>query len=161
MRCAHAAPLLGSRPGELEPTEEALLRAHLATCEPCRARQADLEAVAALVEEGLLRAAARRDLAGLADGVMARLPASAWTGGRTAGPLGRLRDLLRRHRLLAATSALVPALAAVALALYISRGGGAGPAELSVQVTSEDLAAVVLETADGPVILVGEGPEGT
>lgn len=159
MRCAGAEPLLGSRPGELDPAEEALLQAHLASCAPCRARQADVEAVAALVEGALLRAAAHRDLSTLADGVVARIPELARR--ERPGPLARLRALLRRHRAMTVASAAVPALAAVALALYISRGGGARPVELSVQVTSEDLAAVVLDTSDGPVILVGEGPEGT
>lgn len=160
MRCAGAAPLLGSLPGELDPTEEALLGAHLATCEACRARLADVEALSGLVRDGLRGAAAQRDLAGFADGVMARIPASAWRGA-PAGPLGRLRDFLRRHRVLAAASALAPALAALALYLYIGRTGGTGPSELSVEVTSEDLAAIVLDTNDGPVILVGESSEGT
>ncbi len=161
MRCAGAAPLLGSRPGELDPTEEALLQAHLSTCAACQARQADLQALSALVVEGLLAEAARRDLSALSDGVMARIPASAWKGERSEGPMGRLRDWFRRHRVLATASALAPALAALALYLYIGRTGVGAPAELSVQVTSEDLAAVVLETSDGPVILVGEGSDGT
>ena len=160
MRCAGAAPLLGSLPGELDPTEEALLGAHLATCEACRARLADVEALSGLVRDGLRGAAARRDLSAFADGVMARIPASAWRGA-PAGPLERLRDFLRRHRVLAAASALAPALAALALYLYIGRTGGTGPSELSVEVTSEDLAAIVLDTSDGPVILVGESSEGT
>ncbi len=159
MKCAGAGPLLGSRPGELDPTEEALLRAHLSTCTACQARQADLEAVAAVVEEGLLGEAARRDFSSFADGVMARIPASAWRGA-PAGPLERFREFLRRHRVLAAASALAPALAALALYLYIGRSGG-GPPGLSVEVTSDDLAAVVLDTNDGPVILVGESSEGT
>jgi hypothetical protein len=160
VRCAGAAPLLGARPGELEPTEEALLRAHLSTCEACRARQTDLETLGALVEEGLLAEAARRDLSGLSDAVLERIPVSAWRRA-PAGRAGGLRAFLRRHRVLAAASALVPALAALALYLYIGRGGGPGPAGLAVEVRSEDLAAIVLETSDGPVILVGEGAEGT
>lgn len=160
MKCAGAAPLLGSLPGELDPTEEALLSAHLATCESCRARQADVAALSGLVADGLLVEAARRDFSSFSDGVMARIPASAWRGA-PSGPLDRLRGFFRRHRVLAAASALVPALAAVALYLYIGRTGGSGPSGLSVEVTSEDLAAVVLETSDGPVILVGEGSEGT
>lgn len=164
MRCAGAAPLLGSRPGELDPTEEALLRAHLSTCAACQARLADLEALGALVSDGLMAEAARRDLSGLSDAVLARIPARAWKGAvsrEAAGPLDRMRAFFRRHRVLAAASALAPALAALALYLYVGRGGGAGPAGLSVEVTSEDLAAIVLETSDGPVILVGEGSEGT
>jgi len=160
MKCAGAAPLLGSLPGELDPTEEALLGAHLATCASCRARQADVAALSGLVADGLLAEAARRDFSTFADGVMARIPASAWRGTR-AGTLDRLRDYFRRHRVLAAASALAPALAAVALYLYIDRTGGTGLPELSVEVTSESLAAVVLDTSDGPVILVGEGSEGT
>jgi len=160
MKCAGAAPLLGSLPGELDPTEEALLGAHLATCASCRARQADVAALSGLVTDGLLAEAARRDFSTFGDGVMARIPASAWRGTR-AGTLDRLRDYFRRHRVLAAASALAPALAAVALYLYIDRTGGTGLPELSVEVTSESLAAVVLDTSDGPVILVGEGSEGT
>lgn len=160
MKCAGAAPLLGSLPGELDPTEEALLSAHLATCEACRARQADVAALSGLVTDGLLVEAARRDFSTFADGVMARIPASAWQGA-PVGPLEGLRAFFRRHRVLAAASALAPALAAVALYLYIGRSAGSGPWELSVEVTSESLAAVVLDTSDGPVILVGEGSEGT
>lgn len=160
MKCSGAGPLLGSLPGELDPTDEALLGAHLTSCEACRARLADVEALSGLVRDGLRGAAAHRDLSALADGVMARIPASAWRGA-PAGPLERLRAFLRRHRVLAAASALAPALAALALYLYIGRTGGTGPWELSVEVTSEDLAAIVLDTSDGPVILVGESSEGT
>jgi anti-sigma factor RsiW len=161
VKCAGAAPLLGSRPGELDPTEEALLSAHLSTCETCRARQADQAAVAGIIEDGLLLEASRRDFTDFADGVLARIPASAWRGGAPVGGLERLRAFLRRHRVLAAVSALAPALAALALYLYIGRTMGPGPSELAVEVTSEDLAAVVLETSDGPVILVGEASDGT
>jgi anti-sigma factor RsiW len=152
--------LLGSLPGELDPTEGALLGAHLATCEACRARLSDIEALSGLVQDGLRTEAARRDLSTFADGVMARIPASAWRGA-PSGPLERLRAFLRHHRVLAAASALAPALAALALYLYIGRTGGTGPSELSVEVTSEDLSAIVLDTSDGPVILVGENSEGT
>jgi hypothetical protein len=53
---------------------------------------------------------------------------------------------------------LAPALAGLALYLYIERSGTAEPV---VEVDSETLAPMVLETNDGPVILVGEGSEGT
>ena len=161
MNCAGAAPLLGSRPGELDPTEEAVLLAHLSTCEACRERRADQEALARVVENGLLGEAARRDFSTFADGVMARIPESAWQGVATPGLLGRLLELFRRHRVLATASALAPALAALALYLYIGRTTGTGPMEFSVEVTSEDLAPMVLDTSDGPIILVGEASDGT
>jgi anti-sigma factor RsiW len=161
VKCAGAAPLLGSLPGELDPTEEALLSAHLSTCETCRSRLADLEALSQVVEDGLLVEAARRDFSGFADGVMARIPGSSWRGAGASGALGRIGAFLRRHRVLAAASALAPALAALALYLYIGRTAGPGPSELAIEVTSEDLAAVVLDTSDGPVILVGDGSDGT
>jgi anti-sigma factor RsiW len=161
VKCAGATPLLGSRRGELDPTEEAALLAHLSTCEPCRERRADQEALAHVVENGLLGEAARRDFSTFADGVMARIPASAWRGAPAPGMLGRLLELIRRHRVLATASAFAPALAALALYLYIGRTTGPGPMEFSVEVTSEDLAPMVLDTSDGPIILVGEASDGT
>ena len=156
-RCRTAARLAA---GRLDPTEEALLSAHLATCESCRARQADVAALSGLVADGLLVEAARRDFSSFSDGVMAASrprPGAAPRPDRSTGCAASSAGT----GVLAAASALVPALAAVALYLYIGRSGGSGPWELSVEVTSENLAAVVLDTSDGPVILVGEGSEGT
>ncbi len=155
--CARVAPMLGARPGELAEAESAELSAHLAGCASCRALAAELAALDGLVAEGLGRAAAGRDFSAFSDGVMARIPASAWRPepapeGRHRG---RVRDFLRRHRVLAA---LAPALAALALYLYIGRPGSAEP---GVEVASETLAPMVLETSDGPVILVGEPGNGT
>ena len=66
----------------------------------------DLEAMGGLVRDGLMADAALRDLSGMADSVMARIPASAWRGQPEGG--GGLRAFLRRHRVLAAASALAP-----------------------------------------------------
>jgi anti-sigma factor RsiW len=155
--CARLAPRLGARPGELPEAESAELRAHLEGCASCRALAAELEALDGIVAEGLLRAAAHRDLAAFSDGVMARIPASAWRPEPASAPRprGRLLAFLGRHRVLAA---LAPALAVLALYLYIERSGGAEP---GVEVASETLAPMVLETSDGPVILVGEPGDGT
>jgi len=157
--CVRWAPLVGSRPGEVPDTEAAGLRAHLEGCPSCRALAADLAAMDGLVAEGLSRAAAGRDFSAFADGVMARIPAGAWKGAEGAASPGhrpgRIRAFLGRHRVLAT---LAPALAGLALYLYIERSGTAEP---GVEVASETLAPMVLETSDGPVILVGEGSEGT
>jgi hypothetical protein len=161
VNCGEAAPLLGSLPGELDPALEARLEAHLGACAACQARLADAAAVSGLLRDGLAREAAGRDFSEFADGVLARIPASAWRPTPGAARPGGLRGFLGRHRLLAAASALAPALAALALYLYIGRASGPGPAEPGVEVTSDDLAPVVLDTSDGPVILVGEGSEGT
>jgi anti-sigma factor RsiW len=155
--CVRVAPLLGARPGELSEAESAELRAHLPGCASCRALEAELAALDGLVAEGLGRAAARRDLASFSDGVMARIPASAWRNAPApaAHPRPRILAFLGRHRILAA---LAPALAVLALYLYIERSGAA---EAGVEVASETLAPMVLETSDGPVILVGESGDGT
>ena len=155
--CARLAPMLGARPGELAEAEQAALAAHLEGCASCRALAAEIAALDGIVAEGLGRAAARRDFAPFSDGVMARIPASAWRPEPTPEvlPRGRVRAFLGRHRILAA---LAPALAALALYLYIERPGSAEP---GVEVASETLAPMVLETSDGPVILVGEVGNGT
>jgi anti-sigma factor RsiW len=157
--CARLAPLVGSRPGEIPEPEAAELRAHLEGCPSCQALAADLAAMDGLVADGLARAAARRDFSAFADGVMARIPAGAWKGAPDAASPGhrpgRIRAFLGRHRVLAT---LAPALAGLALYLYIERSGAAEP---GVEVSSETLAPMVLDTSDGPVILVGEVSDGT
>jgi len=159
--CGTFAPMLGSRPGELAPDEEARLRAHLADCEACQARLADLLATDGMVADALQRAAARRDFASFADEVMARIPAGAWTGRDAAATrvFGSLRAFFRRHKVVAVASALAPALAAALLYLFVERSGPAASVdagEPGVEVMSETLAPVVLDTSDGPVILVGD-----
>ncbi len=92
---------------------------------------------------------------------MARIPATAWKGGATepAGVLESIKTFFRHHKVLAVASALAPALGAAALYLFIERSSSAvtaDTAEPGVEVMSETLAPVVLDTSDGPVILVGE-----
>ena len=166
--CTIYAPMLTARPGELSGDEASRLHVHLAGCAACQARLADERAVDGLVADGLARAAARRDFSEFSTQVMARLPVAAWRpdpsdrGLPTAEPLGalgRLRAWLRRHKLAAAASALAPALAAVALYVYLDNTVS-GPAEFAVDVASETLAPMVLDTSDGPLVLLGEGSDG-
>lgn len=145
--CVRFAPMLGAREGELGAAERAALEGHLAGCAACQARLADLSALEGLVGEALSREAARRDFAGFADQVMARVER------RRAGPL---RAFFRRHRALAVGTALAPTLAAAALIVYLELRGGGVP---GIEVVSEQYAPMVIETDDGPLILLGDGDE--
>ena len=73
---------------------------------------------------------------------------------------GRFRSFFRRHRALAVGTALAPTLAAAALIVYLELRGGGAP---GIEVVSEQYAPMVIETDDGPLILLGgaDEPEGT
>jgi hypothetical protein len=128
-----------------------------------------------MLSEALMGEANRRDFAAFSDGVMARLPISSRDvlspsprlrgEGRGEGPraatgwLTPLAAWVRQHRFAAVGSALVPAVAALALVLYVGRDQ---PPEFAVDVTSDDRGAMVLETNEGPVVLLGDSDsEGT
>jgi anti-sigma factor RsiW len=144
--------MLSARPGELGAADEEALRRHLAGCDACQARLADGAAAAGLVAEGLLAAAARVDLAPLADEVMARV-------GRR-GLAGALR-WLARHRAVAAATALAPAALALGLVLYFGGEADVAPLAGEVEVVAEGFAPVVLTGEEGPVVLLGETAEGS
>lgn len=150
--CVHFAPMLGARDGELSPEERATLSDHLAGCAQCRAIEADLAAMDGLVAESLLARANARDFAPFVDAVMARVGAAeaAAEPGRAAGILG----WLGRHRRLVLASAM-PVLAAAALLVYVRRDGETREVA-ALEVSAEGDATTVLETSDGPVVLLGE-----
>lgn len=154
--CLRFAPMLGSRPGELSRADEEALHAHLAGCDACQARLADGAALGTALSETLQAEAARVDFAPFVDQVMARIE-------KPAGLRGLFR-WLRRHRLVAATSALAPTLAALGLIVYLSRDGSEpAPMAGDVEVIAEGRAPVVLSDDDGPVVLLGDpsDPEDT
>jgi anti-sigma factor RsiW len=156
--CALVAPTLEARDDELSAEERALRAAHLEGCHGCRARQADLEATGGLVGEALLAEAARRDFAPFVDAVMDRIGAAER---RRRGVLGGVLGWARRHRVAAAATALAPTLAAIALIMYVASPGTAAPFAV-VEVVAEDTAPMVLQTSEGPVVLLGEDdPSGT
>jgi anti-sigma factor RsiW len=176
--CRRFAPMIGARPGELTDEEATALAEHLASCDACQARLADERAVSGMLSEALMAEANRRDFSSFSDGVLARIPAygaareGALHGERATpsrelsprpagrGLLSPLLSWVRHHRLAATASALVPTLAAAALILYLGRGNGPEPA--SVILSAEGRAATVLETSDGPVVLLGDPePEGS
>ncbi len=147
--CVRFAPMIGSRPGELAPEEARALEAHLATCAGCRARAADLAATEGLVSEALLAQANARDFAPFVDEVMARIGAGA------PGRRGVLAWLERHRRAVAAT--LAPALAALAVIVYLRLSSTGGSEIAMLEVSSEGEATTILETQDGPVVLLDEG----
>jgi hypothetical protein len=166
--CTRWAPMIGARKGELGDADAFGLADHLAICDACHARLTDAEALAGMLSEALMGEANRRDFSEFADGVMARLPAAPSTAplrGSAQGeriPQGWLTPIaawVRHHRLAAAASALAPAVAAVALVLYLGRDQAP---EFAVDVSSDDRGAMVLETNEGPVVLLGDSDsEGT
>ena len=144
--CVRFAPMIGARPGELAPAEARALEAHLAACPTCRAFAHDVSAMDGLVGEALLARAATRDFAPFVDEVMARV------GRGTVRP--GLLGWLSHHRR-AAAAALAPVLAALAVIVYVELRGGPGEIAM-LELTSEGAVTTVLQTADGPVVLLGE-----
>lgn len=156
--CRTYAPMLGARPGDLDAEEEARLAAHLGSCPKCQARLADERATEGMLSEALMREAARRDFADFADRVMARIPRDAWRAEPPEGQ-GALRSLqafFRRHKALAIASAIAPALAAAAVYLFVDRSTTTGEEAPLVEVVSEGLSPTVLDTNEGPIILVSD-----
>jgi anti-sigma factor RsiW len=151
--CARFAPMLGARPGELSEAEARELAEHLAACEECQARLADEEAVSGMLGEALMAEASRRDFASFSDEVLARIPEYRSRRG--------FAEWVRHHRLFAAAGALAPVLAAIAIVVYVDRSPTPGD-EIALQVSAEGRGAMVLDTSEGPVVLLGDDePAGT
>jgi anti-sigma factor RsiW len=142
--------MLGAREGELPPSDSRALEGHLETCDRCRAIARDFAATEGMVEEALLARANSRDFSTFADEVMARVGRAERRG--FFGWLGR-------HRA-ATAAALVPVMAALALLVYVRVGGGPEPIAM-MELSSEGAATTVLETADGPVVLLADEDNGS
>jgi anti-sigma factor RsiW len=141
--------MVGAREGELAADDARALAAHLAACPGCRARAADLAATDGLVSEALMAAANARDFAPFVDEVMARVGAAPARRGLAAW--------VARHRRALAAS-LVPALAAVAVIVYVRVEEGGRPQQYALlEVASEGDATTILQTSDGPIVLLNEG----
>jgi anti-sigma factor RsiW len=137
--------MIGSREGELLPAEARALEAHLASCPACRAFARDVSAMDGLVGEALLARAATRDFAPFVDEVMAKVG-----HGRRRGLLGWLS-----HHRRATAATLAPVLAALAVIVYVRFHDERGEIAL-FELTSEGEVTTVLQTADGPVVLLGD-----
>lgn len=154
--CARYARMIGAREGELAADEARGLHAHLDSCAACRARAADARATDGLVAEALLAAASRRDFAPFVDGVMARIAERR----RPQGVLARLRRFARLHPKLTVGAAAAPVVAALAILLYVHEEQRTELA--SVLEMDSDGVTMVVQTSDGPVVLLGsDDPEGS
>lgn len=142
--CARFAPMIGAREGELPPGVERPLAEHLAACPTCAAYARDVAATDGLVGEGLLARAAERDFAPFVDEVMARVERNERRG---------LLAWLGRHRRIAAAT-LAPVVAAVALIVYVRLDGGTREEIALLELYSEGEVATVLNTVDGPIVLL-------
>jgi anti-sigma factor RsiW len=143
--CIRFAPMIGAREGELSPADGKALATHLAGCDRCRAIAADVAATDGMVADALVARANARDFSTFADEVMARVDRAERPG---------LLGWLGRHRA-AAAAALVPVVATLALLMYVGVRGGREPIAM-MELSAEGEATTVLQTADGPVVLLAE-----
>ncbi len=159
--CVRFAPMIGARRGELLPDDARGLEAHLATCARCRATAADYAATDGLVREVLAAHANARDFAPFVDAVMARISTPAPAASRLPRPRHAPGEgpspwaWLGRHRR-AAVAAFAPVVAALAIIVYVRLHGGT-PQIAALEISAEGEVTTILETADGPVVLLGEG----
>ena len=150
-QCATYRPMIGSRPGELSPAEDAALQAHVAACPACRRFAAGVAATEGLVAEALQAAAARRDFAPFVDGVLAGIDAA-----RPLPLLTRARRLVRLHPRLVIGGALAPLVLAVAVALFAGRSSSDVADVQSLELDSEGHTTTVIQSSDGPVLLLDD-----
>jgi anti-sigma factor RsiW len=156
--CVHFAPMIGAREGELTEVEARALAAHLAMCQRCQELAADFAATEGLVADALLARANARDFGPFVDQVMERV------GDESARPGARIRRGLPAWLLLhwkGTLATLAPALAALAVFMYVRSGGPGRPQETaSLEIFSEGV-ATVLQTSDGPVVLLAPEEHGS
>lgn len=148
--CTLFAPMIGARAGELTAGESKALEAHLTDCAGCRAFAQDVAATDGLVAESLLARANARDFAPFVDQVMARV-------GAAAGPRHGVWSWITHHRR-AVAAAIAPAVAALALIVYVRLDDGRSQIAL-LELSSVGEATTILQTADGPVVLLTEEDE--
>ncbi len=144
--CVGHAPLVGARAGELTEEEARSLALHLESCPRCQAWVAEVAAVDGLVGEALLARAAERDFAPFVDQVMARIGDAEPHRG---GVLGWFR-----HHWKVTAAGLAPALAALAVFLYVRSESGFRDQVAMLELSSEGEITTVLQTKDGPVVLL-------
>jgi anti-sigma factor RsiW len=155
--CIRFAPMIGAREGELTHEEAGALAAHLEACPACQALAANVAATEGLLAEALLARANARDFGPFVDQVMARVGAGAGVrSGRAparAGFLGSLLSGLRAHWVATSTASALAILAAVAAFMYVHRDVEQPEQLASIEISLEG-GNTVLQTSDGPVVLI-------
>jgi anti-sigma factor RsiW len=158
--CIRFAPMIGAREGELSHEEAGALAAHLEACPACQALAANVAATEGLLGEALLARANARDFGPFVDQVMARVGAAgAGAGVRPgrapagAGFLGSLLGGLRAHWVATSAASALAILAAVAGFMYVHRDVEQ-PEQLASFEISLEGGNTVLQTSDGPVVLI-------
>ena len=144
--CVRHAPMIGAREGELNDEEALSLALHLETCPRCQAYVKDTAVTVGLVAEALLARGALRDFAPFVDQVMERIGDAEPHRG---GVLGWLN-----HHWKVALAGLAPALAALAVFLYVRSESDFHDHVALLELSSEGEATTVLQTKDGPVVLL-------
>ena len=169
--CLRFAPMIGSREGELPVEEARALAAHLSECPTCRGLANEVEATEGLLSEALLAKANARDFGPFVDEVMARVQANPLALG--AGSAGRARSrravparwtsafaLLRAHWKLA-TGAAVAVLVAASVFMYVERDVSEPEEQLASLEMELEGGSTVLQTSDGPVVLLEPDDSGS
>ena len=155
--CIRFAPMIGAREGELTHEEAGALAAHLEACPACQALAANVAATEGLLAEALLARANARDFGPFVDQVMARVGAGAGVRpGRAparAGFLGSLLGGLRAHWVATSAASALAILAAVAGFMYVHRDVEQPEQLASIEISLEG-GNTVLQTSDGPVVLI-------
>ena len=167
--CLRYAPMIGSREGELSAEESRELAAHLAECPACSAMAAELAATEGLLGEGLLAQANARDFAPFVDQVMARVgdvpstarrPAAAPDRGSVRGWSLGLGALRAHWKLVAAGAVAVAVVAAISVFRYVDRDEPE-PEQIAAMEIDLQGGSTVLQTADGPVVLIEPDDSGS
>jgi len=165
--CLRFAPMIGSREGELSAEDSRELAAHLVECPTCSALAADVAATEGLLTEALLAKANARDFGPFVDQVMARvenvstargLPAAAPRGAARGWTLGL--SALRSHWKLLTATAVAAVVAAGSRFMYVHRDVSE-PEEIAALEMDLQGGGTVLQTSDGPVVLLEPDDSGS
>jgi len=153
--CVRFAPMIGSREGELPEDEARALAAHLCACPRCRAIAAELAVTEGLLGDALRARANSLDFAPFVDEVMAKVGVRPPPAFERARRRSSLFAFLRGHwKLTSVVAAVVVGILAAASAfLYVHRNAEQ-PEELAALEVDLEGGNIVLQTSDGPVVLI-------